>query len=151
MTLNVVVSLFYSLNYKPNFKRNKFSSSDKIFCKNFFFFIFFIEYFFFKKNKQFKGDKTIFSMVVLKKNKNYNPILRAPNRYKKAQYKIFKEYYEIRFLYSFIIVVNNYVNKLIIFNSLNDFNFFESSLVFLKKKKISIKELNFFNNINVQL
>ena len=150
---DICVKLFYNLNYKPNFFKNQLlNQNNKIFCKNFFFFCFFIEYFMFKKNKTNQNYFKLcnFSIIISKKKKNFSYILRAPNRYKKAQYKVFKVYYQIIFTYKFDLNLNffqNYNFKLIILNNINNLNFFESSLVFLKKKKILFKELNFFNKV----
>lgn len=90
MNITIRCSLKYSLNFKPRFlniNNANAAINSKLYCKNLIYFILFLEYFL-KKN-QIKSYK----MYVQKKIKRIQPILRAPNKHKKAQVHLMLERY----------------------------------------------------------
>lgn len=141
--MKITQKIDYLLNYKPllNYKKDV-KNSNLIYCKNFFLFFLLLEKFFDNKD-----NNTYFnsSLTIKKKNKYLQTFLRAPNRYKKAQVKIelvryqvtfnFTYYYDLSFILNF-----NLLHLLYFINFfLYLFTFFESTLFFLRKKKITLK------------
>jgi hypothetical protein len=149
LKFDVSLKLFYSSNYKPNlFKSLSVNTENqKIFCRNFFFFLLFIEYFFLNKLHFLKCR-----LFIKKSNKTLSPIIRAPSRYKKAQFKVIKNVYNIVVSCSYSQFFKLSSNRLSFFYLLNKYlkllNFFESSIIFLKKKKIVVREINIDNMVN---
>jgi hypothetical protein len=124
--------LKYSLNFKPKFN-NIFIilNNNKIYCKNFFFFLLFLE--FFIKNINYN-----ININFIKKKTHIQQLLRAPNRYKKAQLSLIsiKYYFVISLNFLFNININNlYVFKFITIFFNTFLIFFESTLITLKLKK----------------
>ena len=145
--MNVTQEINYLLNYKPllNYKKD-IKNNNLLHCKNFFLFFLLLERF------VNKGEKVSSSLSIKKKNKYLQSFLRAPNRYKKAQVKIeliryevtFKVsyYYNLSFIKSFNIYYFLYfINFFFYF-----FLFFESTLFFLRKKRIKLKLSNNYAN-----
>jgi len=82
LNLSINCILKYTFNFKPKlFNINSLNSSinSKLYCKNFIYFMLFVEYFL-KKNS-LKNYK----ICIFKRNKSCQSVLRAPNKYKKAQ------------------------------------------------------------------
>lgn len=130
--------IVYFINYKPllNF-RKEVKNINLIYCKNFFLFFLLIE------NMIIKNNNNI-SLSIKKKNKYFKSFLRAPNKYKKAQVKVELVRYEIKFKFYYNYNLN-FVQNLNIQNLIYFINFYfnftlflESTLFFLKKKKIKI-------------
>lgn len=131
--------LCYTLNYKPFLGLNKnIKNNNLIYCKNFFLFFLIID------NLLTSSNKKNYKLRIFKRKKYSASLLRAPNKYKKAQIKITlvryfiifncRKYYQLPQLdmnYNFLF---NFVNFLF-----NFVNFFESTLFTLKRKKISVK------------
>ena len=136
----------YYINYKPllNFKKKFKANNNFIYCKNFFLFLLILD-------KTNKNNNSFFSISIKKKNKHFMSFLRAPNKYKKAQIKIELIRYEIKvnfFIYyflNFLLYTNNkntlFLNNFLYFVSFyfQNFSFIESTLFFLKKKKVVIE------------
>ncbi len=140
MNINLEVNLKYLLNFKPKLGNtsNFFAShNNKIYCKNLLIFIIFLE-FFLKKNKYFLNV----NLVTYKKKKKLNSFLRAPNKHKKAQISLCVERYYLLVKFNFIFFVNNIMIfnlPIFIFYLINSINFFESTLMSMKTKKIIYK------------
>lgn len=138
MNINIKCSLKYSLNFKPRFlniSNVSASTNSKIYCKNLIYFILFLEYFL-KKN-QIKS----YSMYVQKKIKRNQPILRAPNKHKKAQVHLMLERYYciLSFQYNLSLTTLSINTIYFLVALLNkSFWFFESSLVNLRVKKFFV-------------
>lgn len=137
MNINLEINLKYLLNFKPKLDNTSslvVDSKNKIYCKNLLIFIVFLEYFF-KKNKYFSNIK----LVTFKKKKKLNSFLRAPNKHKKAQISLCVERYYllIRFKFTFFLL-KDFIKKVscFVFNLLKSIDFFESTLVSMKTKKI---------------
>jgi hypothetical protein len=92
--------------------------------------------FFLKKHKYFSNIK----IVTWKKKTILNPFLRAPNKHKKAQISLCDEKYYLLLRISFLFKLNNSIHiyklPIFFFNLLKSINFFESTLVSMKVKKI---------------
>lgn len=150
--MNVKNELYYYLNYKPLFQNNKNIVNKKlIYSKNFFIFFLILETLF-KKQTDIGDTKNNVSIKILKKNNKSITFLRAPNKYKKAQIKLELLRYEIKF--TFRLILSWEIQKKFILDFIrflfNFYLYFESTLFFLRKKKIS---LNFTakntNNLNI--
>lgn len=131
--------LRYTLNYKPFIGLNKdIKNNNLIYCKNFFLFFLIID------NFLTTSSKKNYKLRIFKR-KNYSAsLLRAPNKYKKAQIKIALIRYFIIFnCYKYYQLPKINMNCDFLFNFVNFLfnfvNFFESTLFTLKRKKISIK------------
>lgn len=127
-------------NFKPkilNFD-NLSKYNTKIYCKNLLMFILFLEQF--SKNK---STINFIKFVILKKKKRLSSFLRAPNRYKKASIslKLERYFFFLTLKFDFFLKKElfniNMFYLLIVFLE-SSFNFFESSLIYMKKKKILI-------------
>jgi len=149
--LKVTQEIVYLLNYKPllNFKK-ELKNINLIYCKNFFLFFLLLENMFILNNKK------KMKLTIKKKNKYLTSLLRAPNKYKKAQIKIELIRYEIIFTFSFFynldFISNNFNLKYLLYFInffFNFFLFFESTLFFLKKKKFKVKLNNLTINKNI--
>jgi hypothetical protein len=143
--LKINQEVVYYINYKPllNFKKKfKTNNTGLIYCKNFFLFLLILD--------QTNKNNSPFSISIKKKNKHFISFLRAPNKYKKAQIKIELIRYEIKvkfFIYYFLNFLT-YNNKNILYfisYYFQNFSFLESTLFFLKKKKIMIEFDDHFN------
>lgn len=154
--MKVISRLTYIVNYKPHFGklglfvpkltkfseiRNKYDNSTKLNCKHFFFFYLFLEYFFL--NYLVSSSKIIHSnLTIHKANKKVISVLRAPNKYKKAQIKINLARYKIVFKtsieYNTELAYN--LNYILYFTNFffSMLSFFETTLFFLKKKELSL-------------
>ena len=83
-------------------------------------------------------------MTIKKKNKYSKSLLRAPNKYKKAQIKIELIRYEVTFKFNFYYSISfiksfNFKYLFYFFTFFfTFFSFFESTLFFLKKKKFML-------------
>jgi hypothetical protein len=145
--LKINQEVVYYINYKPllNFKKKFKANNNFIYCKNFFLFLLILD-------QTNKNNNSFFSISIKKKNKHFMSFLRAPNKYKKAQIKIELIRYEIKvkfFIYyflNFLLYTNSNKNTLFLNNFLyfvsfyfQNFSFIESTLFFLKKKKILIE------------
>ena len=149
--MKVTQEIVYLLNYKPllNFKK-ELKNISLIYCKNFFLFFLLLENMFILNNKK------KMKLTIKKKNKYLTSLLRAPNKYKKAQIKIELIRYEIIFTFSFFynldFISNNFNLKYLLYFInffFNFFLFFESTLFFLKKKKFKVKLNNLTINKNI--
>lgn len=133
--------LKYSFNFKPKFLNvvntsNSIKTNSKLYCKNFIYFILFLEYFF-RKNRIF----TDYSVIVLKKISKLQPILRAPNKHKKAQVhlKLERFYCKLLFKYNFNLVHLNNANIIFFIKFFSSsIWFFESSLISLRMKRFNV-------------
>jgi hypothetical protein len=145
--LNVTQEINYLLNYKPllNYKKD-IKDTNLLYCKNFFLFFLLLEKFV-NKNEKLRS-----SLSIKKKNKYLQSFLRAPNRYKKAQVKIELVRYEVVFKvvyhYSLTFIKNFNISYFLYFIKFffYFFLFFESTLFFLRKKKIKLKLANNYSN-----
>ncbi len=75
-----------------------------------------------------------------------NSITRSPNRNKKSQIKLFKEYYEVSLFCKFnnFFFLSDNIYFILFFNDyMKSINFFESSIVFLKKKTVRFNVLGY--------
>ena len=136
MNINMEINLKYLLNFKPKLSNltNLSNINNKIYCKNLLVFLIFLE-FFLKKNKYFLN----INLRVYKKKRKLNSFLRAHNKHKKAQISLCVERYYLllKFNFSFFLLSNMVYNlPIFIFNLLDSINFFESTLVLMKTKKI---------------
>jgi len=77
--------------------------------------------------------------------KPLNSITRSPNRNKKSQIKLFKEYYEVSLFCDFGFFFNSEnIYFILFFNDyIKSIKFFESSIVFLKKKVVRFSVNNY--------
>jgi hypothetical protein len=151
--LKVTQEIYYLLNYKPllNYKKD-IKDDNLLYCKNFFLFFLLLEKFL------NKNDKVGSSLSIKKNNKYSQSFLRAPNRYKKAQVKIELIRYEVKFRisynYNLTLTKNFSINYFLYFINFFFFIFlfFESTLFFLRKKKIKLKMDNcYFTNYLFEL
>jgi len=130
--LKITQEINYILNYKPllNFKK-ELNSINFIYCKNFFLFFLLLESLL-KLNKKKLNIKNNISLIITKNKKFLNKsILRAPNKYKKAQIKIELIRYNIIFKINSFYNINQISNinkKFIIYF----INFFFYSILFFK-------------------
>jgi hypothetical protein len=138
---SISVKLVYNFNYKPYFKSYRRLRTRRIFYKNLFFLLFFIEYFLLKKKMNIN-----YYIFFNKKAKMLNSITRSPNRNKKSQIKLFKEYYEVSLFCKFnnFFFLSDNIYFILFFNDyMKSINFFESSIVFLKKKTVRFNVLGY--------
>ena len=139
MNINVIINLKYLLNFRPKLDSltNLIVENNKIYCKNLLIFLIFLE-FFLKKNKYFLNV----TLSTLQKKYKLNSFLRAPNKHKKAQISLCANRYYLFLKFNFLFLLpNGAVHRLPIFfyNLLESMNFFESTLVLMKTKKITFK------------
>ncbi len=145
MKYSISIRLVYNFSYKPYFKSYRRFRTRRIFYKNLFFLLFFIEYFLLKKK-----TKINYCLTFNKKHKNFNSITRSPNRNKKSQIKLFKEFYEINLFCNFDFFLFYWDNLYFIYffnDYIKSIKFFESSIVFLKKKIIKFSVKNYENRL----
>ena len=135
-------NLFYTLNYKPflGYKKN-INNKNLVYCKNFFVFFLILENLILSLKKSSSNYR-----VKISKTSSHNiSFLRAPNKYKKAQVKVNIIRYNVTFECTHTYLFNSFYffnsKKIFMFiNFLFNFiNFFESSLFYLKKKKLIVK------------
>ncbi len=153
--MKITQEISYLLNYKPllNYKKNL-KNNDLIYCKNFFLFFLLLENFINNKKKLGLNNK----LSIVKSNKSIQSFLRAPNKYKKAQIKVELVRYQVTFKFSYfydLLFIKNF-NLLHFLYFINYFFFlflfFESTLFFLKKKKIKIKlDSSYYKNYFLEL
>lgn len=138
--MKITQEINYLLNYKPllNFKK-EIKNINLIYCKNFFLFFLLFE----TLLKLNKISKKNMSLTIMKDKKYLNKsLLRAPNKYKKAQIKLelirYKIKFKFNFFYNIFFIRNVNLNFLIYFINFFFYSilFFESTLFFLKKKKV---------------
>jgi len=128
----IKIKLKYICNFSPFIKNVKLSvHKKKIYCKYFFFLLLFLEYYF---NKNLSS----FLYYNLKKFKNTRSYLRAPNRFKSAQFKFKSVSYEFNVC---LTLKFHFFNIFYFVNFFKLFNFFNSSYIHIYSKKI------FFYNI----
>ena len=116
------------MNFKPIGTNFIFLKKNKIYCKSLFFFLFFLN---------LRGLD--FKTCILKKISNTRSILRSPNRNKGAQIQICTEnYYFFIKIQKIIFNFQFNVSLFALFSFFKNFNFifFESTVVYLVKKKI---------------
>lgn len=131
----IKIKLKYICNFSPIIKNIKLSGNKKkIYCKYFFFLLLFLEYYF---NKNLSS----FSYYNLKKFKNTRSYLRAPNRFKSAQFKFKSVRYEF---YVSLTLKFHFFNIFYFLNFFKLFNFFNSSYIHIYSKKFF-----FYNTIKV--
>jgi len=126
--LKITQEINYILNYKPllNFKK-EINSINFVYCKNFFLFFLLFENLLKLNNK--KLDIKNNTSLIIKKNKKFlnKSLLRAPNKYKKAQIKIelirYSIIFRIKSFYNFS-NINNIDIKMIIYFIIFFFFFF---------------------------
>jgi hypothetical protein len=107
--------------------------------------LFFIEYFLLKKKANIN-----YYLFFNKKTKSLNSITRSPNRNKKSQIKLFKEYYEVSLFCNFdffFFYSDNIYFILFFYDYLKSMKFFESSIVFLKKKVVKFNVSNYDSHL----
>jgi len=128
-------------NFKPKILNvnTVLKSNNKIYCKNLLMFILFLESF---SNNKININNVNISFY--KKLKKLPSFLRAPNRYKKASVSLKLERYFLFLRFQFDILFKkdyfSFKTFLVLINFLNNsFNFFESSLIYMKSKKIIVK------------
>ena len=117
--MKITQEINYILNYKPllNFKK-EINSINFVYCKNFFLFFLLFENLLKLNNK--KLDIKNNTSLIIKKNKKFlnKSLLRAPNKYKKAQIKIelirYSIIFRIKSFYNFS-NINNIDIKMIIY------------------------------------
>ena len=127
----IKIKLKYICNFSPIIKNVKSSGNKKKYIVNIFFLLLFLEYYF---NK----NLSTFSYYNLKKFKNTRSYLRAPNRFKSAQFK-FKS---IRYEFNLSLTLKFHSFNIFYFlNFFRLFNFFNSSYIHIYSKKF------FFYNI----
>jgi len=150
--LKITQEISYLLNYKPllDYKKN-IKDSNLVHCKNFFLFFLLLEKFISKEHQTNVKN----SLSIKKNNKYLQSFLRAPNRYKKAQVKIELIRYEVTFKMSYYYDLSfikqfnlNYFLHFINF-FFHFFLFFESTLFFLKKKKLRVKLDHYYYASNI--
>lgn len=127
------------LNFKPKFNNTKLNLTgitNKLYCKNLLIFIIFLEFFLKNNNNYFLNVK----LSTLKKKSKLNSFLRAPNKHKKAQVALSIERYYLYLKFTFFCnIQSNMLYKLPLFfyTLLNSINFFESTLMSMKTKKLT--------------
>jgi hypothetical protein len=137
LNINLEINLRYLLNFKPklgNISNLAVNSNNKIYCKNLLIFIIFLE-FFLKKNKYFLNV----NLKTFKRKKKLNSFLRAPNKHKKAQISLCTERYYLLVKFNFTFFCNDKMIlnlPIFIFYLIDSINFFESTLMLMKTKKI---------------
>ncbi len=138
MTINIKCNLKYSFNFKPRFlniSNVTTALNSRIYCKNLIYFILFLEYFL--KRSQFKD----YSLYIQKQMKKNQPILRAPNKHKKAQVHLKLERYFCILTFNYSLNLVNLDKRILFFliSAINNsFWFFESSLISLRVKKFIV-------------
>ena len=157
--MKITQEINYILNYKPllNFKK-EINSINFVYCKNFFLFFLLFENLLKLNNK--KLDIKNNTSLIIKKNKKFlnKSLLRAPNKYKKAQIKIelirYSIIFRIKSFYNFSNINNIDIKMIIYFINFFFYSilFFESPLFFLKKKKIILQlKSNFISKYLLEL
>lgn len=128
----VKIKLKYICNFSPILKNVRISTKKKkVYCKYFFFLLLFLEYY-------FRQSLLMFSFYTLKKFKNTHSYLRAPNRFKSAQFKFKLIKYEFNVIFTLKFY---FFNILYFINFFKLFNFFNSSYIHIYSKKF------FFSNL----
>ena len=137
-----MLKLRYQTSYKPVYYYLK-KKNNKIFLKNFLYFFLLLNFL----SDKFKNFS--YSFFFFKKKKNFKNLLKAPNRYKKAQKKLYFTFFLgiLQIKYNILYLNHKEFNILniknffffyyyVIFYFKNFFKFFESTLLSLQKYQI---------------
>jgi hypothetical protein len=122
----IKIKLKYICNFTPLLKNIKTADKKKLYCKYFFFLLLFLEYYFYK-------NLFLLNFYHSRRFKNSKSYLRAPNRFKSAQFKFKLLRYELNVILELKFPE---INIYYFLNFFKLFNFFNSSYIHISNKKI---------------